>query len=95
MAEAALQVARCRSTRRYDVLHFVTRRDVHYANNACERTPRPSVILRKVFNRFRADWGAKVYAAAASVMATGQLRGRTALEALRAALAGVPVMRSG
>jgi hypothetical protein len=29
------------------------------------------------------------------VMATGRLRGLTALEALRAALAGVPVMRSG
>ena len=45
-------------------------------------------------NCFRA-WGAKVYAAAATVIATGRLHGRTALEALRAALAGVPVMRSG
>jgi hypothetical protein len=46
-------------------------------------------------NCFRAEWGAKVYAAGASVIATGALNGSTALEALRAGLAGVPVMRSG
>jgi transposase len=62
-----------------------------YTNNACERALRPSVIFRKVTNCFRAEWGA----AAASVIATGRLHGLTALEALRAALAGVPVMRSG
>jgi transposase len=55
---------------------------------------RPSVIFRKVTNCFRAEWRAKVYAAAANVIATGQLHGLTALEP-RAALAGVPVMRSG
>jgi len=38
--------------------------------------------------------GAKVYAVAASVIATGPLHGLTALEALRAALAGRPIMRS-
>jgi hypothetical protein len=53
------------------------------------------VIFRKVTNCFRAEWGAKVYAAAASVIATGTLHGRTALEALRAALAGMPVMLPG
>jgi transposase len=53
------------------------------------------VIFRKVTNCFRAEWGAKVYGAAASVIATGRLHGLTALEALRAALTGVPVMRSG
>jgi len=55
----------------------------------------PSVIFRKVTNCFRAEWGAQVYAAAASVMATGRLHGRTALEALRDALAGVPIVQSG
>jgi transposase len=55
----------------------------------------PSVIFRKVTNCFRAEWRAKVNAAAASVIATGRLYGITALEAPRAALAGVPVMRSG
>jgi transposase len=80
---------------RDDLFRFVTRRDVPYTNNACERALRPSVIFRKVTNCFRAVWGAQVYAAAASVMATGRLHGLTALEALRAALDGVPVMRSG
>ena len=64
-----------------------------HVNNACERALRPSVIFRKVTNGFRAEWGAKVYAAAASVIATGRLHGRTALEALCAALAGVAIMR--
>ena len=80
---------------RDDLFRFVTRRDVPYTNNACERALRPSVIFRKVTNCFRAEWGAQVYAAAASVMATARLHGRTALEALRDALAGVPIMQSG
>ena len=79
---------------RADLFCFVTRRDVPYTNNACERALRPSVIFRKVTNGFRAEWGAKVYAAAASVIATGRLHGMTALEALRAALASRPIMRS-
>ena len=80
---------------RGDLFRFVTRRDVPYTNNACERAPRPSVIFRKVTNCFRAEWGAQVYAAAATITATGRLHGLTALEALRAALAGVPIMQSG
>jgi hypothetical protein len=54
---------------------FVTRRDVPYTNNASERALRLSVIFRKVTNCFRAEWGAKVYAAAASVIATGRPHG--------------------
>jgi transposase len=61
-------------------------------NNACERALRPSVIFRKVTGGFRSQWGAEVYAAAASVIATGRLHGLTALQALRKALAGRPVM---
>ena len=80
---------------RADLFRFVTRRDVPYTNNACERALRPSVIFRKVTNCFRAEWGAKVYAAAASVIATGRLHGLTALDALQAALAGRPIMRPG
>jgi transposase len=92
---AARRLFRAMRRDRADLFRFVTRRDVPYTNNACERALRPSVIFRKVTNCFRAEWGAKVYAAAASVIATGQLHGLTALEALRAALAGKPVMRSG
>jgi transposase len=79
---------------RADLFRFVTRRDVPYTNNACERTLRLSVIFRKVTNRFRAEWGAKVYAPAASVIATDRLHGLTALELLRAGLAGAPIIRS-
>jgi transposase len=93
--DAARRLYRAMRRDRDDLFRFVTRRDVPYTNNACERALRPSVIFRKVTNCFRAEWGAKVYAAAASVIATGRLHGLSALEALRAALAGVPIMQSG
>ena len=92
---AARRLFRAMRRDRADLFRFVTRRDVPSTNNACERALRPSVIFRKVTNCFRAEWGAKVYAAAASVIATGRLHGLTALDALRAALAGAPIMRSG
>jgi transposase len=63
------------------------RRDVPCTNNVSERHLRPSVIFRKVTGGFRSPWGAKAYAAAVSVIATGRLRGQTALDALREALA--------
>jgi transposase len=50
------------------------------------------VIFRKVTGCFRSQWGAEVYAATASVIATGRIYGLTALQALRGALAGTPVM---
>ncbi len=93
--DAARRLYRSMRRDRADLLRFVTRRDVPYTNNACERALRPSVIFRKVTNYFRAEWGAKVYAMAATVIATGRLHGLSALEAIRAALAGAPVMRSG
>jgi hypothetical protein len=40
-----------------------------------------------VTNGFRSEWGAKVYADLCSVVATGRLVGRTALAAIRDALA--------
>ena len=78
---------------RDDLFRFIIRRDVPYTNNSCERALRPSVIFRKVTGGFRAEWGAKVYAAAASVIATGRLHGFIALTALRAALAAQPILR--
>ena len=92
---AARRLFRAMRRDRDDLFRFVTRRDMPYTNNACERALRPSVIFRKVTGGFRATWGAKVYAAAATVIATGRLHGLTALAALRAALAGQPVMRTG
>ncbi|WP_288006318.1 transposase, partial [Acidiphilium sp.] len=91
---AARRLFRAMRRDRADLFRFITRRDVPYTNNACERALRPSVIFRKVTGGFRAEWGAKVYAAAASIIATGRLHGRSALAALKAALAGEPVMRS-
>jgi transposase len=93
--QSARRLFRAMRRDRDDLSRFVTRRDVPYTNNACERALRPSVIFREVTNCFRAEWGARVYAAAASVIATGRLHGLTALQALRAALAGMPIMRSG
>jgi len=91
--DAARRLYRAMRRDRDDLFRFVTRRDLPYTNNACERALRPSVIFRKVTNGFRAEWGARVYAAAASVIATGRMHGRTALEALCAALAGVAIIR--
>ena len=65
---------------------FVTRRDVPATNNVSERALRPSVIFRKVTNGFRSAWGAEVYADIRSIVATGQLNGRSALTAIRQAL---------
>jgi transposase len=69
------------------LLVFLTRRDVEPTNNVSERALRPSVIFRKVTNGFRSGWGAKVYADICSIVATGRLAGRSALAAIRAALA--------
>ena len=90
---AARRLFRAMRRDRDDLFRFVTRRDVPCTNNACERALRPSVTFRKVTGGFRAEWGANVYAAAATVIATGRLHGLTAFEALRAALNGQPVMQ--
>lgn len=92
---AARRLFRAMRRDRADLFRFVTRRDVPYTNNACERALRPSVIFRKVTGGFRAKWGATVYAAAVSVIATGRLHGLTALAAIRAALAGGAIIRAG
>jgi transposase len=68
-------------------LTFLSRHDVEPTNNASERALRPSVIFRKVTNGFRSAWGAKVYADAYSIVATGRLASRSALAAIRDALA--------
>jgi transposase len=72
---------------------FVTRRDVPPTNNGSERALRPSVIFRKVTNGFRSVWGASLYAAICSVIATAALRGLNALQAIQACLAGQSVLK--
>ena len=71
-------IKKCRN----DLFVFMTRRDVPTTNNGSERALRMSVIFRKVTGCFRSVWGAKLYAATVSVIATGKLRGKTALEAI-------------
>jgi transposase len=66
---------------------FLKRRDVEPTNNESERALRPSVIFRKVTNGFRSEWGAKAYAALCSIVETGRRNGRSALTAIRDALA--------
>src|SRR5208282_5546442 len=81
-------IRKCRG----DLFVFITRRDVPATNNDCERALRPSVIFRKVTGGFRSQWGARTYADALSVIATGRLHGRSALQALGDALAGRPIL---
>jgi transposase len=84
---AGLKLAKAVKACRPDLFVFMRRRDVPCTNNVSERHLRPSVIFRKVTGGFRSEGGAGVYADAASVIATGKLRGQTALSALRDALA--------
>lgn len=90
--EAGQKLARAIRKCRGDLFVFVTRRDVPATNNDCERALRPSVIFRKVTGGFRSQWGAQTYAAAASVIATGRLRGQSPLQTLQQALAGKPIL---
>ena len=71
-------IKKCRN----DLFVFMTRRDVPTTNNGSERALRMSVIFRKVTGCFRSLWGAKLYAATVSVIATGKLHGKSALEAI-------------
>ena len=91
-AEAGRKLARAIRKCRGDLFVFITRRDVPATNNDCERALRPSVIFRKVTGGFRSQWGARTYADALSVIATGPLHGRSALQALSDALAGRPIL---
>src|ERR1700757_4598517 len=86
--QLARGIRKCRG----DLFVFITRRDVPATNNECERALRPSVIFRKVTGGFRSQWGARIYADALSVIATGRLHGHSALHALRDALAGRPIL---
>ena len=87
---AAARLWRAMRRDRDDLFRFITRRDVPYTNNGCERALRPSVIFRKVTGCFRSQTGAKLYAAAISVIATGRLNRKSALQALRLALDPAP-----
>lgn len=92
---AARRLFRAMRRDRDDLFRLITRRDVPRTNSACEPALRPSVIFRKVTGEFRAEWGAVVYATAATVIATDRLHRITALAAIHAALAGQAVIPTG
>ena len=68
---------------------FLYRTDVEPTNNCSERALRPSVIHRKVIGCFRSGWGARAYAALASVIDTAELEGMHAFDAIQS-LFGLP-----
>lgn len=85
-AKAGQKLARVIRKCRGGLFVFVTRRDVPSTNNGCERALRPSVIFRKVTGGFRSQWGSRLYAAVQSVIGTGRLGGKSALEAIQGVL---------
>ncbi len=68
---------------------FLYRTDVEPTNNVAERALRSSVIHRKVIGCFRSEWGAKAFAALASVIDTAELSGIQAFDAIQS-LFGLP-----
>jgi hypothetical protein len=71
---------------RQNLFIFLYRTDVEPTNNVAERALRHSVIHRKVIGCFRSDWGAKAYAALASVIDTAELSGIHAFDAIQSLL---------
>jgi transposase len=70
---------------------FLHRIDVEPTNNLSERNLRPSVIHRKVIGCFRSGWGARTYAALASVIDTAALKGGSPFETIQNLL-GTPAL---
>ena len=62
---------------------FLHRTDVCPTNNVSERNLRPSVVHRKVMGCFRSGWGARAYAALASVIGTAALNGISPFDAIQ------------
>jgi len=62
---------------------FLHRTDVGPTNNVSERNLRPAVVHRKVMGCFRSSWGARAYAALASVIATAALKGTSSFDAIQ------------
>jgi transposase len=62
---------------------FLHRTDVGPTNNVSERNLRPAVVHRKVMGCFRSGWGARAYAALASVIATAALKGISSFDAIQ------------
>src|SRR5664279_156350 len=92
--EAGVKLQRMIKRTRQYLFVFVTNRDIPATNNGSERALRPCVVFRKITNGFRTEWGAKLYADIRSVIETARRRSISALEAIRLALAGAPLVDS-
>jgi transposase len=76
---------------RHCLFVFLLRTDVSPTNNVSERNLRPSVVHRKVMGCFRSGWGARAYAALASVIATAALTGISPFATIQSLL-GTPAL---
>ena len=85
------RIGRCRE----HLSMFLADRRVLATNNVSERALRPSVILRKVTNGFRSEWGAATCAAFRSVVSTAKLGSAAVLDALRQVLCREPANAPG
>jgi transposase len=88
---AAVKLLRRYRKHRHSLFVFLDRPDVPPTNNVSERALRPAVVHRKVTGGFRSEWGAKTYAALASVIDTAALKGVSAFAALQT-LMGTPAL---
>jgi transposase len=87
----AVKLQRRYRKHRQNLFVFLYRTDVPPTNNVSERALRPSVVHRKVTGGFRSEWGAKTYAALASVIDTAALKGVSAFAAIQP-LMGTPAL---
>jgi transposase len=87
----ALKLQRRYRKHRLSLFVFLERSDVPPTNNVCEQALRSAVVHRKVTGGFRSAWGAKTYAALASVIDTAALKGVSAFAALQT-LMGTPAL---
>ena len=88
--DAAILLRRYRKYRD-SLFVFLHRTDVEPTNNFSERNLRPSVIHRKVIGCFRSGWGARTYAALASVIDTAALKGTSPFDVIQN-LFGTPAL---
>ena len=87
----AVKLQRRYHKHRQHLFVFLYRTDVPPTNNVSERALRPAVVHRKVTGGFRSEWGAKTYAALASVIDTAALKGVSAFAAIQL-LMGTPAL---
>jgi len=87
----AVKLQRRYHKHRQHLFVFLYRTDVPPTNNVSERALRPAVVHRKVTGGFRSEWGAKTYAALASVIDTAALKGVSAFAAIQP-LMGTPAL---